>query len=249
VQEQDRKLAWSSLFVLAVVAAEIAWFLFVGPTHYNPSNAADQKAYDGIWESLSSAAFWTALFTGALTASTIFLWWTTRATLTHAQESTERQLRPYVAIKITNCSKLMSPTEVVAVDLTTVWENVGVTPGLKVTVAANSIPLQGVPAPDFDYPNYDFDALAFTSIGAHQTLSSKPVRLDLAGNKGKRFFYWTWIEYESSDPNSNERFRSEMCSEIFFNGDPALPETPLAIIHFGPFNGMDRTCFRKAIKT
>jgi len=77
MQEADRKLAWSAVFVLAVIAAELSWFLFVGPAHHSADAAAQQTDQDNLpwWD---SAAAWTAIFTCILTASTIGLWGQTK---------------------------------------------------------------------------------------------------------------------------------------------------------------------------
>jgi hypothetical protein len=99
----DRKLAYSGVIVLAVIAAEVAWFLFVGPANRNPYYATECESNCDIpwW---AAPEFWTAAFTAALTGSTILLWWVTRNTWIHAQESSERQLRAYVSLNPTSIS-------------------------------------------------------------------------------------------------------------------------------------------------
>ena len=92
MQDNDRKLIWAIVVVFAVIALEIAWFLFVGPSDRGPNAAAQQQAQDN-WPRWWTSEFWTAVFTGMLTLSTVLLWWTTRQSLKHAQADSERQSR------------------------------------------------------------------------------------------------------------------------------------------------------------
>src|SRR5580698_10173470 len=43
MQEADRKLAWSGLFVLVVIGLELAWLIFVGPANHVASGGADNS--------------------------------------------------------------------------------------------------------------------------------------------------------------------------------------------------------------
>jgi hypothetical protein len=102
MQEPDRKVLWALAFALAVIALELAWFLFVGPANHGhgataqaAANAASDQDYP--WWEYSGA--WIAVFTIVLTLSTAALWWTTQQTLAHAEKSSERQLRAYVDVK------------------------------------------------------------------------------------------------------------------------------------------------------
>jgi len=89
VQEADRKLAWSAIAALTIVALELAWLLLAGPENRGGNGPPNHEP--NYWEWIFSAAFWTAFFTGALTISTVFLWWTTRENLRHSQADSKRQ--------------------------------------------------------------------------------------------------------------------------------------------------------------
>lgn len=103
MQDPDRKLAWSGVFVLAVIALEVAIALAViGPeykeAHSAAARAAEAQGYRdySMWE---YSGTWIAVFTIVLTASTAALWWVTRNTLRHAEKSSEEQMRAYVGVE------------------------------------------------------------------------------------------------------------------------------------------------------
>lgn len=85
--EADRKAVWSLVFAAGVLSVELVIVLFVWVFG------------EHAWEFLGSAAFWTAILTGILAASSIFLWLVTWSTLKHDRESSERRQRAYLAIK------------------------------------------------------------------------------------------------------------------------------------------------------
>lgn len=129
--EPDRKLAWSGLFLGAVIAAELAVLIFIGPANHSGNAGTDKESYNWIWESLTSAVFWTAAFTVALTISTAFLWGATR----RAAEISERALieheRPWIFRDIVTVGERNPDTNqfnnwVVSVK----WKNVGKAPAL-----------------------------------------------------------------------------------------------------------------------
>jgi hypothetical protein len=77
MKSADRKLTYSITIVIAVIALEVAWFLFVGPADHSPYYATECKSNCDIpwW---ASPEFWTAAFTAVLTGSTILLWLETK---------------------------------------------------------------------------------------------------------------------------------------------------------------------------
>src|SRR5689334_18737756 len=89
MRNDDRKLAWAGIVVLAVIAAEIAWFLFVGPTDHTANQTGKAKS---LFLGLSAEA-WTALFTGVLTGSTILLWVETRRMASGSDEQAAKMER------------------------------------------------------------------------------------------------------------------------------------------------------------
>jgi hypothetical protein len=100
MSEADRKLAWSGVFVLAVIAAEIAWFLFVGPANHSYSATAASAANGGgdkdyPWWQYSGA--WIAIFTIVLTFSTAALWLSTRDAARVAARSVELARAEFIA--------------------------------------------------------------------------------------------------------------------------------------------------------
>jgi hypothetical protein len=80
----DRKLAYSGVIILAVLAAELAWFLFIGPADNGSDQGSKQQAED-LFLGFSPEA-WTAIFTAVLTASTIGLWLQTKRLAAGAEE-------------------------------------------------------------------------------------------------------------------------------------------------------------------
>jgi hypothetical protein len=81
LQDNDRKLAWAGVLVMAVIAAEIAWIIATGNSHHNGdggAHASQVPADDNPWRWLISSAFWGAVFAGLLTVFNIGLWRQTR---------------------------------------------------------------------------------------------------------------------------------------------------------------------------
>jgi hypothetical protein len=98
-------------FALLVLVAPYRWFVEHAqqPHHEHTAAAADQQSKqqceisESIWERttcdpVALYTLWLSVFTFVMATSTIGLWWATRRTLVHAQESSERQLRAYVFI-------------------------------------------------------------------------------------------------------------------------------------------------------
>ena len=90
----DRKLAWSGIAVLVVIAVELAWFLSAGPAFQHNDNLNNSQPNFLEWA--FSAAFWTAVFTGALTVSTMFLWISTRQSARIAERALTEHERPWI---------------------------------------------------------------------------------------------------------------------------------------------------------
>jgi hypothetical protein len=78
MQENDRKLAWCGIFIIAVIALELAWFLFVGPTLGSPACDTEKVLHNCSEPFWMSPEFWTAAFTFTLTVSTVGLWLQTK---------------------------------------------------------------------------------------------------------------------------------------------------------------------------
>jgi hypothetical protein len=97
MQEPDRKAAWAFIFMLAIIAAEVAWFLFIGAAHNVPSYSAHcEKECEVPW--WDSAVAWTCIFTGFLTFSTLALWKETRRLAKGGEENSRHQLRAYLSL-------------------------------------------------------------------------------------------------------------------------------------------------------
>lgn len=78
----------------AIIAIELAWFIFVGPPN-NPTNYAAQSEAKNLFLGLSAEA-WTAIFTGALTFSTIGLWISTDQSAGIAARALDSLERPII---------------------------------------------------------------------------------------------------------------------------------------------------------
>lgn len=96
MQEADRKLLSAGVVAVVVVALELAWLLAVGPAIHC---AATDVRGSNLLDWITSAAFWTAIFTFTLTVSTAFLWWTTQRTLRHAEVESSFVRRPKLRVR------------------------------------------------------------------------------------------------------------------------------------------------------
>jgi len=142
MQEADRKLAWSGLFVLAVIAVELAWFVITGPADHRASAAANQETdYWPPWRWLTYSAFWSAIFAGVLTWSTIGLWRQTRKLAVGADEQARltREMfvaehRPWVECEPTGDGTITWSEESAEFEIPFSLINVGRTPALEVCV-------------------------------------------------------------------------------------------------------------------
>ena len=95
MQVADRKLLWALTFTIAVVALEIAFLLFVGPTAILP------------WQ--WGAAGWTACFTFFLTVSTGLLWWHTRKLAMDGERQLGITQRAYLAVDPDGVRSVLTP--------------------------------------------------------------------------------------------------------------------------------------------
>jgi hypothetical protein len=71
LDSEDRKLGWALFAVLAIIAAELLLFLFVGPINRGANSQSNQEP--NYWEWVSSSAFWTACATGLIAWYTVVL--------------------------------------------------------------------------------------------------------------------------------------------------------------------------------
>ena len=83
----------SALAVLAFCIAPAA----IPPSTQGANAATNNKFYELIWATLISASFWTAVFTGALTLSTVLLWRATKR-LSEGAETQAEDTRKSLAI-------------------------------------------------------------------------------------------------------------------------------------------------------
>lgn len=104
MQDQDRKVIKSLVFVLVIIAAELAWLILVGPPQVEANQQTNQEAYHWIREAIGSAAFWTAVFTGLLVWSTWLLWRSTSQSVGIAERALTELERPFVYAQVTNVS-------------------------------------------------------------------------------------------------------------------------------------------------
>jgi hypothetical protein len=84
---------------MAVITLELGWLLFVGPGHYNTDARAKHEAQqylprllDFFLSCVVSASFWTAVFTAALTWSTVGLWRQTKRLASGADEQLKKMV-------------------------------------------------------------------------------------------------------------------------------------------------------------
>ena len=164
----DGPLAFAGLAVLLIVlAAFFAPLIWPEANHGTPT-ASQKEAYDWISERLSSAAFWTAIFTGILTWSTIGLWRQTRRLAEGADAQAgdiKRQLqivqddfvsthRPWIRFTARIAPKGVT-YDSLGMHIHMIFDcaNSGSTPGIGVTVNADAF--QGTAA----NPTYELDKL------------------------------------------------------------------------------------------
>src|SRR5579871_3573134 len=129
MREADRKLVWSVVIVLAVIALELAWYLFVGPTSERPDYGAhcNSDCYLPWW---NSAATWTAIFTAILTGSTILLWLSTRKSSAIAERALTEQERPWLFLETVQVTRRKPPPDPNEWYIEFHWKNVGRMPAV-----------------------------------------------------------------------------------------------------------------------
>ena len=167
MKKADRKLAYSVFVVLVVLAAELAWFLFVGPANRNPYYATQCQSNCEVpfW---ASPEFWTALFTAVLTGSTILLWRETKRlaegadaqatdikaqikatedlakaakkTADIAESSYSASERPYIFIRATDFGMAVTSES----ELKPIFTNYGKTPGVITSIFMRTRSSQGL---------------------------------------------------------------------------------------------------------
>ncbi len=131
MQDADRKLLWSAVLVMAVIALELAWVLFVGPANQSAHQAAQQAGdqYAPWWQ---YSGTWIAFFTLVLTVSTALLWWQTRGLAKVGRDQTDAEFRPWVQLLDISLGYdgLVLDRNGINVSLITKCKNVGRTPAL-----------------------------------------------------------------------------------------------------------------------
>lgn len=232
----------------------------------------EQRAQDGLSEAryasdIAKQALATAEYQGwafwcqALAAAAAFLaacfagWAAYRAfraaeaTLSHAQEVAEAELRPYVFLGEVAWHYMNDPKNIKKVSnwrISLIWKNSGQTPAKRVfSVSSYQVFELSGPPDDFGFPDL-FASQLVGSIGPGQTLIHRrelPVAdFEAAYRNKKRLFLWAWIEYDG--PSAQKRFRTEVCHEIIVRNDPTVQENWqfMQANLIGPFNGSENTC-------
>lgn len=106
MNREDRKLGWALVLVLAVIAVELASAIALTSAHHVSPDAShhEPQQYEPWWGAVvvvarwfTSAALWTAVFTGWLTYSTIGLWRETRRLAEGGEEQSQRMVESIAA--------------------------------------------------------------------------------------------------------------------------------------------------------
>jgi hypothetical protein len=250
-----RVQAWLSQYDWAAIIGSVLVLLFLlgvltPLAHYDGDQQLQAKAYEWVWGWLTSAAFWTAAFTGILTLSTYLLWRETE----RLAEGGERQNaiinrafvfhKQYAFIDIHDTNGT-----VVARDVVHTWENSGNTPAVRVTSHISWQSLLAVLPDNFSYPDLgDRDAAPDKMIGPKASIYSDPIRirqdiLNAVAEESVHLFMWGWTEYNDAfDPNV--RHRTEFCFKIWASVHPDGKQATIGFRHWGVHNGYDETCLK-----
>jgi len=136
MQEQDRKVLRTLAFVFAILALEVAWFLFIGPASgYAGYTAYCERDCQIPWWMSSEA--WTAIFTAFLTGSTFLLWWQTRAATQDAAANIKIVERAYLAADFREAFRTNDGTDL---ELIFFYHNAGKTPAFAYEVYGEIAP-------------------------------------------------------------------------------------------------------------
>jgi len=128
-----------------------------------------------------------------------------------------------------------------------IWKNTGRT-NTKSAVYSVFVYTSPLPLPeDFNYPQDRApESIVFGPGGSLQSLTIL-LKVDLlrqVRNQEHYIYVMGWTEYR--DIFSPELHRSEFCLRLFVIGEPDRPDCKLRFRKYGPFNGFDEECFRKA---
>jgi len=208
--EQDRKVLWSIFVVLATIAIELAWLIFIGPAKYGTGSAIQHASdQNSVW---GSAAFWTAIFTALLTLSTSLLWWTTLRSTRLTERAFSDLERPYIYVfGVTNLTGTRTETNIADYcGVSYVVANFGKTPAMirevKIGVIATSAEPKLVTTVDRDHY-----LLTYAIIGPSEERkmredlpeyieaappSDDPFVLVPLLNKGEQLFLYVVIDYD-----------------------------------------------------
>jgi hypothetical protein len=170
-----------------------------------------------VWGVLSSAVFWTALFTGFLTVFSFMLVRISNTT-SEIERSSQRAFLIFFGPQngprlVANASDPSSPWT--GQEISIQWFNAGNTPAREAIIKANAMPF----FPDIPDP-YDFSLGSDKTqvvIGPKQQYGinaaiGKDVIADAFHNK-KRLFLWGAVVYKDVFPNSADRL-TEFCVEL-----------------------------------
>lgn len=173
-------------------------------------------------------------------------WKEAQAALAHDRSASERELRAYVALERIEMTRKLDGT----IEAQPVWRNGGQTPTVSARCGIGRREQPTALPEDFDYPNAADDppeAISLPPVGERMTRGPTlqlQLLTDIAGEK--TFFHlYGWIEYRDVFDHTPPR-RSEYCCRLQLN----LPNGPLGPngrwmwTSEGPFNGMDKECFR-----
>jgi hypothetical protein len=242
MQKADRKLAWSAVLVLAVIAFEFAWFLFVGPVEHGSVQGASNTPQGHLpwWD---SAAFWTACFTFFLTISTGLLWWQTKRLAKGAEEQARitkddfvASHRPWIAVEVKPGENGLHYDDggTLFVHLDTICHNVGNSPAKDVAVHIRQYLLRD--AKDMNDPNGREEILA--AMNEFRTQIDDPPYVDndripvifpgkTFSDYGDRAFYTDWVlrQFSGGKPRL---YILGIVSYAFTFGDPQRHETRFA---------------------
>jgi len=224
MQEADRKLAWSAVVVLAVIAIELAWFLLVGPADNGPSAGTQQAGNpDYSWWQYSGA--WIALFTVVLTVSTVLLWFANERMLRQAALSSESQLRAYLNFSVDGSSFKFVHGEKWTGQV--IYQNSGHTPAVRAISAGELDILPWPPPIPFPDPVFDADGSIYvvhpglrspwiTPFESRRVFSREEIAEAFVG-KTKRIYLYGEIRYSDVFGKQHfTRFRMMQKADLAF---------------------------------
>lgn len=169
--------------------------------------------------------------------------------VSHAQESSVRELRPYMGASDRFSMRSLNEERSRATSRwqRVVWTNQGKSPALKVLAGTNFWIGDGPLPSDFSFPDSSGDR-SVGAVGPGCSFNSDAPCMSFddlqAVIDGKKNLHvWSWVEYECLF--STKRFRSEYHARISFWGarDPSSLDLDATWHLQQTFNGVDETCF------